>query len=369
MTSFLTKSEKAYLSEYMNKVSRSFTLVAPQVESPLNDYLATAYLICRVVDNIEDCTIPYQAKKSRFSEFSDLLERSENAEKILKRWERLNWDGLSPDELEMMTTVNGHTLWQIYAKIPPPYRSSIKEWAGKMAYGMNLVTDLEDDSFFITKHHIRLPKTAVDYDRYCFYVAGTVGRMITELAVTYYGIDGKNAHHLLNYSEACGRALQKTNIVKDFAKDLARGDSFLPDEWLKEVNYTPFSLKSVPLWWKKRVLLDVLLELDDSVNYVLYLPKTAVGYRKAGLLMMLPAYQTLLLAAKRCETLFTPDHAVKISRATMGKCVVQAQLMATNDDGIRAYGQELSQQIKNILGVINNEIPDVDYARVPNRTL
>ncbi|MBE2222161.1 MAG: squalene/phytoene synthase family protein [Anaerolineae bacterium] len=368
MTDFLSKSEKEYLSDYMNKVSRSFTLVAPQVESPLNHYLSTSYLICRVVDNIEDCTVPYQAKKSRFSDFSYLLEHPENAEDILSKWERLDWDGLLRDEVKMMTTGDGLILWQIYAKIPPSYRASIRKWAGEMAYGMNLVTDLDDDSFFVTSNQIRLPKTAVDYDRYCFYVAGTVGRMITELAITYYGIDGDDAAYLLKYSEACGRALQKTNIVKDFAKDLARGDSFLPDEWLKEVNYTPFALKDVPQWWIKKVLLNVLMELDSSVNYVLCLPKTAVGYRKAGLLMMLPAYQTLLLAAKRCETLFTPEHAVKISRTTMGKCVIQAQMMATNDDNIRAYCQEISQEIKTILN-ISTTVPSIDFATVSSKTL
>jgi farnesyl-diphosphate farnesyltransferase len=351
VTFHLTKTEETYLSTYMNKVSRSFTLVAPQVESPLNHYLAVAYLICRVVDNIEDCVIPYQKKQVHFSEFINMLDDPNEAEAIFALWDQVDWEGLSADEIEMMTTEKGLMLWHIYKKIPSAYRSSINRWASEMASGMALVTNLDDDSFFITQHDIRLPKTAVDYNQYCFYVAGTVGRMITELAITYYDVDKNSSQHLLTYSEACGRALQKTNIVKDFAKDLARGDSFLPDEWIKEVDYTPFALEDVPSWWKRKVLLDVLTELDNSVNYVTNLPKTAVGYRKAGLLMMLPAYQTLLLAAERQQTLFTPDHAVKISRPTMGKCVIQAQMMATNDENIRAYGENLSLQIKNILGI------------------
>ena len=68
--------------------------------------------------------------------------------------------------------------------------------------------------------------------------------MITELAITYYNIEQDAGSQLLTYSEACGRALQKTNIVKDFAKDLARGDSFLPDEWLQEVDYAPFAFRT-----------------------------------------------------------------------------------------------------------------------------
>lgn len=361
MTFFLSKTEDAYLSTYMNKVSRSFALVAPQVESPLQDYLAVAYLICRVVDNIEDCTVPYQNKQARFSQFIALLDDPNRAEAVLAAWEQISWQGLAPDEIEMMTVENGLTLWHIYKKMPLPYRRSINEWASQMANGMALVTDLDDDSFFITQQEIRLPRTAVDYNQYCFYVAGTVGRMITELAITYYEIDRNAGQHLLIHSESCGRALQKTNIVKDFAKDLARGDSFLPDEWMKEVDYAPLALKDVPFWWKKKVILDVLAELDASVNYVTDLPITAVGYRKAGLLMMLPAYQTLLLAANRYETLFTPEHAVKISRTTMGKCLIQAQMLATNDDGIRSYGQNVSQQIKMLLD-IEHEYPTREYA-------
>lgn len=349
MTFSLTQSEKAYLSESMNKVSRSFALVSPQVESPLDDFLATAYLICRVVDNIEDCFIPYSQKCDRFFQLSNLLEVPTKAEAVLTEWETVDWQGLTTDEAEMMTTVNGLTLWQIYAKIPPIFRTSIKVWTREMVFGMKLAADLENEIMFTTKERIRLPKTAVDYDRYCYYVAGTVGRMITELAITYYGINNGQEKLLFRYSETCGRALQKTNIVKDFAKDLARGDCFLPDEWLREVDYQPLTLNDVPGWWKKQVLLDVLHELDEAVNYVLHLPKTAVGYRKAGLLMMLPAYKTLLLAAERCASLFTPNHMVKISRAAMGKCLIQAQMMVTNDGAILDYAHNHSFQIRRTL--------------------
>lgn len=357
MTNPFTRTQKLYLATYMNKVSRSFTLVAPQVESPLSDYLAVAYLICRVVDNIEDCTLPYPEKRGYFTEFAQMLASPEKSGEVLSRWEQIAWPGLSEDEQEMMGVEKGLLLWQIYAEMPEAYRASVQRWAGTMAEGMALVVDLDQTGFFSYKDEVRLPVTAVDYDRYCFYVAGTVGRMITELAVTYYEIPDGEAEILLAYSEACGRALQKTNIVKDFAQDLARGFSYLPDEWLREVDYTPLALEDVPDWWKKKILVNVLAELDNSVNYVLHLPKTAVGYRKAGLLMLLPAYQTLLLAAQKIDALFTPAHNVKISRTTMSKCVIQAQFMATNDEAIGAYSQELSQQILQTVNLEHNYTP------------
>ena len=188
-----------------------------------------------------------------------------------------------------------------------------------------------------------------DYDRYCYYVAGTVGHMITELAIGHYGLKGETAERLLTNSEASGRALQKTNIVKDFAEDLQRGACFLPDEWLQEVNYTPLALAGAPVTWKEKVLTNVLVEFEDSVNYVLDLPLSAVGFRKASLLMMLPGYQTLLLAARNHNRLFTPAHEIKISRRTMAKCLLDARLMVKNNGAILAYSRDIRTELSKAL--------------------
>ena len=51
-TSFeLTSAQQWYLDTFMNKVSRSFAVVVACLEAPLNHVMATAYLLCRVVDN------------------------------------------------------------------------------------------------------------------------------------------------------------------------------------------------------------------------------------------------------------------------------------------------------------------------------
>ena len=51
----LSPTEVTYLETWMNKVSRSFAVVVSSLEEPMSSYLAGAYLICRVIDNIEDC--------------------------------------------------------------------------------------------------------------------------------------------------------------------------------------------------------------------------------------------------------------------------------------------------------------------------
>jgi hypothetical protein len=67
--------------------------------------------------------------------------------------------------------------------------------------------------------------------------------------------------------------------------------------------------------------------------------------------MMLPAYETILLAARRLHLLFTPDHAVKISRMKMGQCVLSARRMAEDNQAILAYAADMSQQIHTQLGI------------------
>ena len=172
--------------------------------------------------------------------------------------------------------------------------------------------------------------------------------MTTELLINHYAIEERSAQRLLENCEASGRALQKTNIVKDFAEDLARGICYLPKEWLREVNYDPLRLKGAPLQWKKKVLDNVMQEFDDFVIYILELPAKAVGLRKACLQMLLPGYQTLLLAARNHRHLFTPKHKIKISRLTMAECLIDAQQMAADNEAIQTYGHNIRVELSEI---------------------
>jgi len=154
----------------------------------------------------------------------------------------------------------------------------------------------------------------------------------------------------LDTCEACGRGLQKTNIVKDFAEDLERGICYLPEEWLEKANYTPLSLQGAGLDWKYRILGNVLDELDQASQYVLALPYRAAGYRMASLLCLLPAYQTNLLEARQNEKLFTREHRFKISRQVMARCVMDAQRMLKNNSAILQYGKQIRRDVEELFG-------------------
>jgi farnesyl-diphosphate farnesyltransferase len=341
----LTGAENEFLDDTMKKVSRSFAIVVLSLEEPLNRTMATAYLICRVVDNIEDCDQSFAWKQQRFQEFHRLIEEPASAPQILAVWSQESWPGLTQDESDMMGQVSGSILWEIYAKIPEMSRSTIRRWASEMADGMLRVEDPDQHPLLENRGGVRVLAAESDYNEYCFYVAGTVGHMATELVVVHYGLAEDVASRLLATCEACGRGLQKTNIVKGFADDLGRGISYLPYAWHREADYAPLSLAGAPVQWKKKVIDDVVRELHDATEYVVALPYDAAGYRMASLMSLLPAYQTLLLAAKRHDTLFTSEHHVKISRATMAKCQWDAHSMLTDNDAVRRYGRRLEGEI------------------------
>ena len=333
----------------MNKVSRSFALVTPSLEDPLNHYMATAYLVCRVVDNIEDSQQPFDWQSKRFAEFVNLLHEPDRARDILQVWGAEDWPGLTADERNLMG-LDGLKLWQIFSRIPPQSRLSIAQWAIAMAEGMEQMRDPNQAPFLVSYNGVELPAKEEDYNQYCYYVAGTVGHMSTELIIDFYGLKGEVTERLLANSEACGRGLQKTNIVKDFAEDLPRGICYLPDEWMDEVGHRPMTLSGAPLSWKRKILDDVLRELDDSTAYILDLPYNAAGHRKASLLVLLPAYQTILLAAKRHEKLFTPKHKVKISRRTMYRCLQDAKALVGDNEAILEYSRQIRKEVDKAIG-------------------
>ena len=347
MTKFST-TQQNYLDDQMKKVSRSFALVVGYLEEPLREQLTAAYLICRVVDNIEDCTEPFDWQQRRFAEFNTLLVDPAATMDVLDSWNQYDWPGLTSDEQKLMSPRHGSMLWDIYNQLPKQQRAIIHHWTADMADGMDRFEDPNTTPLLVNRNGVRVLESADDYNRYCYYVAGTVGHMATDLAVAHYGFSAETTAAMEATCEACGRGLQKTNIIKDFAKDVARGISYIPEEWLESVNYSPLSLAGAELAWKEWVLRDVIIELREATRYVLALPNDAVGYRIASLLCLFPAYQTLLQAAQRHARLFTGKHRVKISRKTMVNCIRDARRMVDNNAGILAYSRAAEAQFEAI---------------------
>ena len=67
-------------------------------------------------------------------------------------------------------------------------------------------------------------------DRYCYFVAGVVGEMLTEVFCDYSPEIAARREQMMRLAVSFGQGLQMTNILKDIWDDRARGACWLPQE-------------------------------------------------------------------------------------------------------------------------------------------
>jgi phytoene synthase len=89
--------------------------------------------------------------------------------------------------------------------------------------------------------------TDEDLDRYCYQVAGTVGRL---MAVLLGIVPGREAEADAA-ARALGAAMQRTNILRDVREDAGNGRVYLPDNALRDAGVGPgdaAALLDLPAW-------------------------------------------------------------------------------------------------------------------------
>ena len=159
-----TAVQQTYLQQKLEEVSRSFALVVPFLEVPLRHYLATAYLLCRVVDNIEDSGQSETWKIERFNEFSRLLGEPHQASKVLASWEREEWYALTENERRMMGVADGLMLWQIFGEMPRATQAIVRLWTGIMAEGMKQLSDPAQRPATVRRNGIEILESEATYN-------------------------------------------------------------------------------------------------------------------------------------------------------------------------------------------------------------
>src|SRR4029077_9985787 len=108
-----------------------------------------------------------------------------------------------------------HVFWSL----PERMQLVVSRWVAEMARDMSLYTHREPgDDGFVALY------TVEDLERYCYYVAGTVGHMLTELfAEAMDGrVDPRTLADMRHNAESFGAGLQLVNILKDVTDDRTR---------------------------------------------------------------------------------------------------------------------------------------------------
>lgn len=196
----------------LKATSRTFYIPITFLNKDLKTSVATAYLMMRAIDEIEDNEheeITNELKYSILTEVSELLkEPTFNGEKYLQLIEPYK---------EFMPEVTMRLEDWIHL-IPSGAEEIIKSATSEMAFGMA--------KWAKSNWQVH---TREDLDEYTYYVAGLVGVMLSNLWEWDCGMKTDR-----DLAIGYGRGLQAVNILRNQDEDKeTRGVSFVPDEWTR----------------------------------------------------------------------------------------------------------------------------------------
>jgi farnesyl-diphosphate farnesyltransferase len=216
---------------------------------------------------------------------------------------------------------------------------AIRQWVQEMCTGMAGFAARHRDG---DAENPRALASMQDLDRYCYFVAGTVGHLLTDLFATVrFDITPRHYAELKPLAASFGLGLQLTNIIKDVADDRRRGWSFVPEELCRQAGIAPGQLHDPAHADEARQVMGTLIakakdHLDDALEYCARLPRTEYRVRMFCLTSLYFAVRTLRVAA-RDPMLLDPEHKVKISRGDVYRTVSMAAAIAPINSLVRRY--------------------------------
>lgn len=314
-------SDKDFQAVLLEGVSRTFALTIPQLPEKLYGAVANAYLLCRIVDTIEDEVSLSARQKQHFcSEFIEVVRTGDNAEPFAVELAPLLSEQTIPAEHTLIHVLP--RVIQITHGLEPAQIEALAACVETMAAGMPV--------FQAQNLHNGLA-TLADLDKYCYYVAGCVGEMLAKLFCHYSPEIAQHREQLLVLSVSFGQGLQMTNILKDIWDDAGRGVCWLPQDIFTETGFDLKTLSPETNDVHFREGLEHLISvahghLSNALKYTQLLPAHETGIRNFCLWALGMAVLTLKKIKQNLN--FTHSNQVKISRSS-----VKATILATRLTG------------------------------------
>jgi farnesyl-diphosphate farnesyltransferase len=308
-------------------VSRTFAISIRLLPGELGRAVLCAYLLCRIADTIEDeAGTAVAVKAGRFDHMLAAFESAGAADAFQDSVLTIVGD---PAHVELVRhSALVFTLWR---DLSPETRAPVRRWVEEMVRGMRKI-------LLAHPAGIRL-KTLAEYQEYCYYVAGTVGHMLTDLwRVHSSAINQKTYEALEKKARAFGEALQTVNILKDVAADAERENAiYVPDELLRAHGSSHATILDPAYETANHAALAALIELawknlDEARDYLLLVPRRAVSVRLFCILPLLYAYATLR-DLTRSHAMLRRGGQVKIARAEV-RSLMWAGMAGAGSNGL-----------------------------------
>ena len=342
-------SAVSFCREVLPAVSRTFALNIPVLPRPLDTAVMVAYLLCRIADTLEDevrgpacpvllaelarlSTLPtgWEADARRFSQEAGRVLRAETPVAEARLVEGM------PRVLEALAVHEA------------PVREHVAACVATMAEGMGKM----GDKGRATGGGLGLANLEETLE-YCYYVAGTVGEMLTRLFAWYSPTVAERGGKLEPRSVAFGNALQLVNILKDVREDHERGSCWLPRTVLAEYGVTPETLldpgrRDGAMKAHGQLVAVAHGEVRKAFDYVMALPREEHGIRLFCLWPLFLAVMTLRRVYGN-EAVLEP-RPVKVTRRTVKWVMGSTKLLVAQDWALKGLFAMLTASLPSIPG-------------------
>ena len=320
-------------------VSRTFALTIPQLPATLYPAVANAYLLCRIVDTIEDEVSLNASQKKHFCDsFIQVVNTGQDAQAFASELAPLLSEQTIPAEhqlIHLIPRVIGITHSLDTAQI-----EALACCVETMAKGMPMYQSID--------LHAGL-KTMKDMDDYCYYVAGCVGEMLAKLFCHYSPDIAIHKDQLLTLSVSFGQGLQMTNILKDIWDDAKRGVCWLPQDIFDETGFNLAELSTTTNDARFQKGLEHLISiaqghLQNALTYTQLIPSHETGIRNFCLWALGMAILTLKKIKQNLS--FNESQQVKITRNSVKATIIASRISVRSNWLLSLLFNQTSKELK-----------------------
>lgn len=348
-----------YAEEILLLVSRTFALNINVLKGKLHKSILLAYLYLRIADTVEDDPdMKASEKETVLGLFAEIFKTPELREDAVAAFEAALPESWHKSEHPYMNLcLHTHVVVPLLKELPEVYAAPVRDVTIEMCRGMAKFALRQEAA--LSSGWFTLESVA-DLDEYCYYVAGIVGKLLTNLfaADTCLIGDSRKAR-MQKLDVSFGLALQVANIVKDCVEDSARRVCFVPEEICRRHGFAhSYEMFVAPAGVSEEVRADfdarraaVMGELvkkawkhlDDAIAYTKLVPNLKMRTRLFCLWPLFMAAENMKLIGDG-SGLFVSDKKMKISRDTVKKIIKSTSTHFYSDGWIEKSYSNLKKE-------------------------
>ena len=220
----LLTTDRQFCERILPEVSRTFALSISLLTNELQQGVCAAYLLCRILDSVEDDPdLAFTDRLELYGAFDQLIADDGRSPVAFERACARLQVGEKPEERRLCERTSAPL--RLFRALSDERRAAIRPHILEMSAGMRQYSVRS-----MTSGTLRIDDVP-DLERYCYFVAGTVGKLLTGLfELDVPDLSAESRTLIRRQATRFGIGLQLVNILKDVAEDMERGVCFLPHD-------------------------------------------------------------------------------------------------------------------------------------------